>query len=113
MFDILSGESAEANIRWSSRSVLSLFGTQYSSLFVISSPFHSTEVQNVIFSVCAMHMHFLNKLPEYVLAIQCVLNRGSQLHFGLFSTLGLCKIQLWILLVFLQHSEFSSHSVSE
>ena len=33
-----------------------------------------------------MRMHFSNKLPEYVLAIQLVLSRGSQLHFGLFSS---------------------------
>ena len=53
-----------------------------------------------------MRMHFLNKFPEYVLAIQCMLGRGTQLHFGLVSTVGLCKIQLWILVVLLQQSEF-------
>ena len=30
-----------------------------------------------------MRMHFLNKLPEYELAIQHVQTRGSPLHFGL------------------------------
>ena len=42
-FDILSGESAWANIRWSTRSVLSLSSTQYSSLLVQNVFFQFTK----------------------------------------------------------------------
>ena len=52
-----------------------------------------------------MRMHFLNKLPEYMLVIQLVQDRGSQLHFGLSSLYLSCEIQLWVLVVFLHHSE--------
>ena len=52
-----------------------------------------------------MRMHFLNKLPEYMLVIQLVQDRGSQLHFGLSSLYHSCEIQLWVLVVFLHHSE--------
>ena len=52
-----------------------------------------------------MRMHFLNKLPEYMLVIQLVQDRGSQLHFGLCSLYHSCEIQLWALVVFLHHSE--------
>ena len=52
-----------------------------------------------------MRMHFLNKLPEYMLVIQLVQDRGSQLHFGLCSLYHSCEIQLWVLVVFLHHSE--------
>ena len=52
-----------------------------------------------------MRMHFLNKLPEYMLVIQLVQDRGSQLHFGLSSLYLSCEIQLWVLVVYLHHSE--------
>ena len=52
-----------------------------------------------------MRMHFLNKLPVYMLVIQLVQDRGSQLHFGLSSLYLSCEIQLWVLVVFLHHSE--------
>ena len=40
-----------------------------------------------------------------MLVIQLVQDRGSQLHFGLCSLYHSCEIQLWVLVVFLHHSE--------
>ena len=40
-----------------------------------------------------------------MLVIQLVQDRGSQLHFGLSSLYHSCEIQLWVLVVFLHHSE--------
>ena len=40
-----------------------------------------------------------------MLVIQLVQDRGSQLHFGLSSLYLSCEIQLWVLVVFLHHSE--------
>ena len=79
MFDILSGEFAWANIRWSTRSVLSLSSTQYSSLLVQNVFFQFTKIAQFYSFHVATQLRFLNRLPEYVLAIQFVQGRASRL----------------------------------
>ena len=79
MFDILSGEFAWANIRWSTRSVLSLSSTQYSSLLVEKVFFQFTKIAQFSSFHVATQLRFLNKLPEYVLVIQLVQDRASRL----------------------------------
>ena len=65
-----------ANIRWSMRSILKISSTQYSRLFVFFSSFISQKFKRFLFSNAVTCMRFLNRLPEYVLAIQLVQNRG-------------------------------------